>query len=78
MRFTYEQRLGIRNTNGIPVSKDAAERAGKPELEGHVFDWFTRDGGVPIIVPDQWANGCNYLDGEVMPLPDDVEGTEWR
>ncbi len=75
---TYEQRLGVRNVRRRPVTKNSAERAGMPELEGQVFDWFTRDGGVPIIVPDQWANGRNYLDGEIMPLPDDVEGVEWK
>lgn len=73
MHYTYEKRLGVRNTRLTPVTSDAAKRLGKPELEGVVFDWFTRD-GVPIMVPDQWADGKDHpLKGEVAVIPDNIE-----
>ena len=79
MPYTYEKRLGIRNTFERPVTKHAAKRAGKPELEGVVFDWWTREGGKILMVPDQWADGKFHLplEGEIAVIPDDLEATKW-
>ena len=44
-----------------------------------MFDWWTRDGGKILMVPDQWADGKFHfpLEGEIAVIPDDLEVTKW-
>lgn len=45
---TYDRGLGWRNAKATP----AGPRSGR--LAGQVFKWITK-GGLPVMVPDEWA-----------------------
>jgi hypothetical protein len=60
--YTYEKRLGWRNTELRP--------AGKGDHIGEIFDWMTQN-GVPVIVPDQWEDSAKGMTLE--RLPDEIE-----
>lgn len=57
---TYDQGLGWVNTEATP----AGPRSGN--LAGRVFRWMTK-GGLPIMVPDQWAIPQNPNVFEPLP-----------